>query len=76
LDFIVDNMSTSSSTSSIPTPKSSTNQLVGPMLTDFYQITMAYAYWKGGRADDDAGEANISIISNFPSFLVDCVDIH
>ena len=25
-----------------------TNNLVNPMLTDFYQITMAYAYWKAG----------------------------
>lgn len=29
-----------------------TNSLVGPMLTDFYQISMAYAYWKGGRAEE------------------------
>lgn len=33
-----------------------TNQLVGPMLTDFYQISMAYAYWIGGRAEDNAGQ--------------------
>jgi len=25
-----------------------TNELVNPMLTDFYQITMSYAYWKAG----------------------------
>ena len=31
-----------------------TNQLVNPMLTDFYQITMAYAYWKAGVQDEEA----------------------
>ncbi len=30
------------------------NALVGPMLTDFYQLTMAYAYWKGDHHRDDA----------------------
>lgn len=24
-----------------------TNNLVSPLLTDLYQITMAYSYWKG-----------------------------
>lgn len=31
-----------------------TNNLVQPLLTDMYQISMAYAYWKGGRANDHA----------------------
>ena len=31
-----------------------TNKLVNPMLTDFYQITMAYAYWKAGVHEDEA----------------------
>ena len=31
-----------------------TNNLVGPMLTDYYQLTMAYAYWKSGRQDEPA----------------------
>ncbi len=31
-----------------------TNQLVNPMLTDFYQITMAYAYWKAGVQEEEA----------------------
>ena len=31
-----------------------TNNLVGPMLTDFYQLSMAYAYWKSGRQDEPA----------------------
>lgn len=31
-----------------------TNQLVNPMLTDFYQITMAYAYWKVGMHEEEA----------------------
>src|SRR4030065_638243 len=30
------------------------NKLVNPMLTDFYQITMAYAYWKAGVHDEEA----------------------
>ena len=31
-----------------------TNKLVNPMLTDFYQITMAYAYWKAGVYEEEA----------------------
>ena len=31
-----------------------TNQLVNPMLTDYYQITMAYAYWKAGVHEEEA----------------------
>jgi len=31
-----------------------TNPLVQPMLTDLYQLTMAYAYWKSGRHNDSA----------------------
>ncbi|EQC41969.1 nicotinate phosphoribosyltransferase [Saprolegnia diclina VS20] len=31
-----------------------TNALVTPLLTDLYQITMAYAYWKVGRHTEDA----------------------
>ena len=31
-----------------------TNPLVGPMLTDLYQLTMAYAYWREGRQDEHA----------------------
>lgn len=30
------------------------NPLVQPLLTDFYQITMAYAYWKSGKVLDNA----------------------
>ncbi len=26
----------------------------GPLLTDLYQLTMAYGYWKDGRAEDEA----------------------
>lgn len=35
----------------IPPP---TNSLVSPMLTDMYQITMVYAYWKAGKHDEFA----------------------
>ncbi len=31
-----------------------TNNLVNPMLTDFYEITMAYAYWKAGVHETEA----------------------
>jgi nicotinate phosphoribosyltransferase len=31
-----------------------TNSLVNPLMTDLYQITMAYAYWKSKRQDDKA----------------------
>ncbi len=31
-----------------------TNKLVSPMLTDFYQITMSYAYWKAGVHEEEA----------------------
>jgi nicotinate phosphoribosyltransferase len=31
-----------------------TNKLINPMLTDFYQITMAYAYWKAGVHEEEA----------------------
>ncbi|CAM9705249.1 unnamed protein product [Choristocarpus tenellus] len=30
------------------------NPLVTPMLTDMYQISMTYAYWKAGRQDEKA----------------------
>jgi len=36
---------------SIPAP---TNSLIGALLTDMYQISMAYAYWKNKRANDNA----------------------
>ncbi|MBN2431087.1 MAG: nicotinate phosphoribosyltransferase [Acidobacteria bacterium] len=31
-----------------------TNSLVNSLLTDLYQLTMAYAYWSNGRQDDAA----------------------
>ncbi|XP_004530344.1 nicotinate phosphoribosyltransferase isoform X2 [Ceratitis capitata] len=30
------------------------NGVVQPLLTDLYQITMAYAYWKSGKTDDQS----------------------
>uniref|UniRef100_A0A1B6F2C5 Nicotinate phosphoribosyltransferase n=1 Tax=Cuerna arida TaxID=1464854 RepID=A0A1B6F2C5_9HEMI len=30
------------------------NGIVQPLLTDLYQITMAYAYWKSGKTEDTA----------------------
>lgn len=32
-----------------PADETPTNSLVSPLLTDMYQVTMAYAYWKAGR---------------------------
>jgi len=31
-----------------------TDSFVNPLLTDLYQLTMAYAYWKNGRDTDEA----------------------
>jgi nicotinic acid phosphoribosyltransferase len=31
-----------------------TNPLVGPLLTDMYQISMAYAHWKNGKHNEYA----------------------
>ena len=38
-------------TGATPTP---TNIFVSPMLTDMYQISMTYAYWKAGKVDEHA----------------------
>ena len=34
--------------------RTNSNPLVQPLLTDLYQITMAYAYWKSEKVDDNA----------------------
>lgn len=34
--------------------RTNSNPLVQPLLTDLYQITMAYAYWKSGKVRDHA----------------------
>ena len=31
-----------------------TNPMVTPLLTDLYQFTMAYAYWKAGKHNEQA----------------------
>lgn len=31
-----------------------TNPMVTPLLTDLYQFTMAYAYWKAGKQNERA----------------------
>lgn len=36
----------------LATSKMSPNSIVQPLLTDLYEITMAYAYWKSGKTDD------------------------
>jgi len=40
--------------SEIPAQDAPMNPMVGAMLTDFYQITMAYAYWRSGKHNDQA----------------------
>eukprot|EP01038_Epipyxis_sp_PR26KG_P010171 gene10171-13683_t len=35
-------------------PRRPTNSLVSPMLTDMYQISMTYSYWKHNKQDDHA----------------------
>ncbi|RWW17771.1 hypothetical protein BHE74_00045115 [Ensete ventricosum] len=35
-------------------PLRPTNPMVTPLLTDLYQFTMAYAYWKAGKHQDRA----------------------
>ncbi|KAL9261182.1 Nicotinate phosphoribosyltransferase 2-like protein [Drosera capensis] len=37
-----------------PPIKGPTNPMVTPLLTDLYQFTMAYAYWKAGKHNDRA----------------------
>ena len=44
-------MSSNNSSNSYPPP---TNPLVSALLTDLYQITMTYAYWKTNRHNDPA----------------------
>lgn len=34
--------------------RGATNPMVTPLLTDLYQFTMAYAYWKAGKHQDRA----------------------
>jgi len=41
-------------TTTIPTSNGPTNPLVGALLTDLYQLTMTYAHWRIGKADDPA----------------------
>lgn len=40
-----------------------TNPMVSPLLTDMYQISMAYAYWKAGKHNDSAVYASIRLSS-------------
>lgn len=56
-----------------PTMKSAieppTNPMVSPLLTDLYQFTMAYAYWKAGKHNERAVLVSHSFFSfHFPCF--------
>ncbi|KAL8610646.1 hypothetical protein ACOMHN_047215 [Nucella lapillus] len=45
-------MSASGSASSVYTGTRESNGVIQALLTDLYQITMAYAYWKSGKMND------------------------
>jgi hypothetical protein len=45
-----------------------TNPMVTSLLTDMYQITMAYAYWKAGKQNDRA-VYDLSLSRNTHLFL-------
>lgn len=45
-----------------------TNPMVTPLLTDLYQFTMAYAYWKAAKHNDRA--VLVSFFSLFFFFLL------
>lgn len=47
-------MGNDSSHHAFHSPTKPTNSLVTPLLTDLYQITMAYGYWKTNRHNDHA----------------------
>ncbi|XP_076456347.1 nicotinate phosphoribosyltransferase-like [Babylonia areolata] len=51
---VAGNMSASASFSSIYTGTRESNGVIRALLTDLYQITMAYAYWKSGKMNDKA----------------------
>ncbi|GER30898.1 nicotinate phosphoribosyltransferase [Striga asiatica] len=46
-----------------------TNPMVTPLLTDLYQFTMAYAYWKAGKHEERA-------VNWYASFLGTIAEIH
>jgi hypothetical protein len=47
-----------------------TNPMVTSLLTDMYQITMAYAYWKAGKENDRAVyDLSLSLSRNTHLFL-------
>ena len=43
-----------SGAAAVPSAPPPSNPLVTPLLTDMYQITMAYAYWRSGRHEQPA----------------------
>ena len=59
-----------------PYPKPA-NNLVTPLLTDLYQITMAYAYWKTNQYQRSVHfelffRKNVSVSISFMFFLLYC----
>ena len=46
----------------IPKP---TNPMVTPLLTDLYQYTMAYAYWKAGKHHERAVLVSLAFLLLF-----------
>jgi hypothetical protein len=51
----------------VPRP---TNPMVTPLLTDLYQFTMAYAYWKAGKHLDRAVLEPPPLTLRFPLFVL------
>jgi len=47
-------ISDASQSGAVPKVEKPMNSLVTPLLTDLYQITMAYSYWKAKRCDEEA----------------------
>jgi hypothetical protein len=54
-------------------PDPPTNPMVSALLTDMYQISMAYAYWKAGKHKDRAVYVFAPSFSRSRSFLDGCV---
>lgn len=55
----------------VPAVPGPTNPMVSPLLTDLYQFTMSYAYWKAGKHQERAVwvPARLGILRNLVVFL-------
>ena len=48
------------------------NSIVGPLLTDLYQLHMAYAYWKVQSYKFNSGHLNILFFFTCTDFIGSC----